>query len=113
MQALLQHKFLLILSGLAIAGLVWYGLSPSSTVPDLVPTPGTEGGTRADPGIVATLLSLRAVKLDGTIFSGTAFTQLEDFSTDIISEPVGRTNPFAPLSSPDSTSTQTPAPANR
>ncbi|MSU73660.1 hypothetical protein EXS56_00810 [Candidatus Kaiserbacteria bacterium] len=113
MQTLLQHKLLLILSGIAVAGIVWYGLSPSSVLPDLVSTPGAEGGAQADPGIVPTLLTLRSVKLDGAVFSSTAFTQLKDFSTEIVSEPVGRTNPFAPLSSPNSTSTQTLRPANR
>ncbi len=113
MQTLLQHKFLLILSGIAVAGIVWYGLVPSAALPDLVSTPSSEGGAQADPGIVSTLLTLRAVKLDGTIFSRDAFRELDDISTEIVSEPVGRTNPFAPLSSPNSTSTQTLRTPNR
>lgn len=112
MQALLQHKLLLAAAGLILAGFVWYGLSPASAVPDLSATP-SEGSAKADPGIVATLLTLRAVKLDGTIFSGTEFGRLKDFSTEIVSEPVGRTNPFAPLYSPNRNTTQTPVPANR
>ncbi len=110
MQSLLQHKLILILAGLVVAGFVWYGLSPAAESADLVSTPIEKNGTQADPGIVATLLTLRAVKLDGTIFSGTTFKELKDFSTEIVSEPVGRTNPFAPLSAgsglPNSTSTQ-------
>lgn len=114
MQALLQHKLILIASGLVVAVLVWYGLSPSSVEPDLVSSPAAEG-SQVDQGIVPTLLTLRAVKLDGTIFSAAAFTRLKDFSTDIVSEPVGRTNPFAPLSARTrtGTSTQTSTPANR
>ena len=113
MQALLQHKLLLAFSGLIVAGLLWYGLSSPSVVPNLSTTPDIEGSAKADPGIVATLLTLRAVKLDGAIFSGTEFGRLKDFSTEIVSEPVGRTNPFAPLYSPNSSTTQTPVPANR
>ncbi len=113
MQSLLQHKLILIASGLVVAGLVWYGLSPSSVEPDLVSTPSTEEGTQVDKGIVPTLLTLRAVKLDGTVFSAAAFTRLRDFSTDIVAEPVGRSNPFAPLSARTGTSTQTFTPANR
>ena len=113
MQTILQHKFLLVLSGLVVAGIVWYGLSPSSALPDLVSTPDSEGGTQADPGIVSTLLTLRSVKLDGAIFSRPAFKELDDISTEIVSEPVGRANPFAPLSARTSTSTQTFTPANR
>ncbi|MEK7156404.1 MAG: hypothetical protein AAB790_01195 [Patescibacteria group bacterium] len=115
MQALLQHKLILILSGLALAGLIWYGLSPAAPEGDLVPSPGSEGA-QVDQGIVPTLLTLRAVKLDGTIFSAPAFTRLKDISTDIIEEPVGRPNPFAPLSARTTTGTSTQTnftPANR
>ena len=112
MQSLLQHKLILILSGFAVAGLVWYGLSPSAQEPDLMPSPGVEG-LQVDQGIVPTLLALRAVKLDGTIFSSAAFARLKDNSTDIVPEPVGRPNPFAPLSVRTGTSTQTFTPANR
>ena len=100
MQTLLQHKIVLIMIALAIAGAVWYGLSPTSETPTLTSTPSGDSNTTADQGIVATLLTLRAVKLDGTIFSDPTFTQLKDFSTEIVPEPVGRTNPFAPISSP-------------
>ncbi len=113
MQTFLRHKLLLVFSGLVVAGLVWYGLAPSSELPNLDSTPTAEGSSKASPGIVATLLTLRAVKLDATIFSQTTFTQLKDFSTDIVSEPVGRPNPFAPLTSPSTSNTQTQTPANR
>jgi len=112
MQSLLQHKLILIASGIALAGLVWYGLSPSPVEPDLVPSSGVVG-SQTDQGIIPTLLALRAVKLDGTIFSAPAFTRLNDNSTDIVSEPVGRTNPFAPLSARTGTTTQNSTPANR
>ena len=78
-----------------VAGAAWYGLtSPSSTKTTLVTTTANNA-----PGqdLVETLLALRAVKLDGTIFTEPAFTGLTDFSTPIIPEPVGRPNPFAPL----------------
>lgn len=107
MNALFQHKFILIAVALAIAGAVWYGLSPSPVEPDLTSTPA--GGSLVEQGIVPTLLALRAVKLDGTIFSDPTFIRLKDFSTEIVPEPVGRTNPFAPLgkrSSGTATSTQ-------
>ncbi len=81
-----------------IAGATWYGMSATPAEPDLVPTTAQGAGTPAQ-GIVATLLTLRTVKLDGTIFSDPAFMGLQDVSTDIIAEPVGRPNPFAPLTS--------------
>lgn len=115
MQSLLQHKLILILLGFALAGLIWYGLSPSSPEGDLVSSAGTENA-QVDQGLVPTLLTLRAVKLDGTIFSAPAFTRLKDISTEIIEEPVGRANPFAPLSARTTTGTSTQTtftPANR
>lgn len=115
MQSLLQNKLILILSGIALAGFIWYGLSPSVPEGDLVPSPGTDNA-QVDQGIVPTLLMLRAVKLDGTIFSAPAFTRLKDISTDIIEEPVGRPNPFAPLSARTATDTSAQTnftPANR
>jgi len=115
MQSLLQHKLILILSGLVLAGLIWYGLSPSSPEGDLVSSPATESA-QVDQGIVPTLLTLRAVKLDGTIFSAPAFMRLRDFSKEIVEEPVGRPNPFAPLSARTNTGTSTRTsftPANR
>lgn len=115
MQPLLQHKFILIIAGVALAGLIWYGLSPSGSEGDLVSSPGAESA-ETNQGIVPTLLALRAVKLDGAIFSVSAFARLRDFSTEIVEEPVGRANPFAPLSARTSAGTSTQAtftPANR
>lgn len=105
MQTILRHKFILIGVAVLLAGLVWYGMSgtsSTSTTPDLVSTPAQSVGGAAgasDGGIVATLLTLRAVKLDGTIFTDPAFKNLKDFSTEIVPEAIGRPNPFAPLSS--------------
>lgn len=107
MQALFRHKFIVIGIALALAGAAWYGLSASPATPDLAPTPTASGSSPAEAGIVSTLLTLRAVKLDGTIFGDPEFTRLKDFSTEIVPEPVGRTNPFAPLSSPSSSASST------
>lgn len=43
------------------------------------------------------LRQLRLIELDGTIFEDPAFQSLEDFSQELIPEPVGRDNPFAPI----------------
>jgi len=107
MQTLLQNKLILVISALVVAGIAWYGLSPASATPDLISTPiATSGTKKIDQGIVQTLLSLHAVKLEGTIFSNTIFKQLKDFSTEIVVEPAGRTNPFAPLSAPSAPPSQ-------
>ncbi len=92
-----QHKLLVILGAVVLAAAVWWGLSGTGTTEELVSSQPVEEGITVNNDIVATLLSLRTVKLEGTIFTDTAFMTLKDFSTQIVPEPVGRTNPFAPL----------------
>ncbi len=105
MQGILHRKWILIVIALLIAGGTWYGLSSSpSSSSDLVSTPVASLANPAEQGLIATLLTLRAVKLDGTILTDPIFMSLRDFSTEIVEEPVGRENPFAPLSLPSSAS---------
>ena len=87
-----QHKLLFIIIILVLVGTVWYGLSQSGAPAPLLTTETvtSTGSTGADKGLVGTLLSLRAVTLSGTVFSEPAFLSLQDFSTPIIPEPVGR-----------------------
>jgi hypothetical protein len=100
MSLLARNKLLLILLGLVILGVAWYFFSGSSDTPDLLETTAGPAGLSANPqeaDLVQTLLALRAVSLSGTIFSDPAFMSLRDFGTQIIPEPIGRPNPFAPL----------------
>ncbi len=97
----MRHKLIIILA-IVVAGLAWWGLSgigsSSSPSSSLLSTQGGDASlTPADQNLVATLLQLRAVKLESTIFSEPAFGALKDFSTPIIPEPVGRENPFEPF----------------
>lgn len=54
--------------------------------------------TVIDQDLLVTLLQLRSIELDGRIFSDPVFRSLRDFSQSIAPQPVGRNNPFAPLS---------------
>ncbi len=98
-QTLTRHKLIVIVAALLIAGGVWYGLSATPSGPALITSTPIGSGNVADQGIVAVLLTMRAVKLDGTILNDPSFMSLQDFSTQIVPESVGRENPFAPLSS--------------
>ena len=51
----------------------------------------------AENDLLNLLLDIRSIKLDGNIFSKETFKSLEDFGQEIIPEPVGRENPFAPI----------------
>ena len=107
-----QHKLVFILHIIWIVGGVWYGLSQGSApAPALTTsTAGIPAGTTGSPGagqdLVGVLLTLRAVTLSGTIFTEPAFSTLQDFGTTIVPEPVGRTNPFAPLTIAAATTTE-------
>ena len=94
-----QHKILSALALVIIILAAWYGLDSSSapaTTSSLATT--TVSGNAPGDDLVSTLLTLRTVSLSGTIFSDPLFTTFKDFTTQITPEPVGRPNPFAPLS---------------
>lgn len=103
MQWITQHKLLFGLLIAIVAVAVWFGLSQGNSAPPLlttdVPAGSIAAGAGGDQQLVATLLALRTVTLNATIFSNPGFKTLRDFSTTIIPEPVGRDNPFAPLTS--------------
>jgi hypothetical protein len=98
MSFLSQHKLIIIVAVIIVVLGVWYALSGGSPQTPTLTTTTPSGTASADQELVSTLLALRAVKLDGTILSDPSFVNLRDFSTQIIPEPVGRPNPFAPLS---------------
>lgn len=98
MKNLFANKILLLVVGVIVAFGLWYGLSSSPSDTSLLDT--TTDSAATDPAsqeVLETLLALRAISLDGTIFQNPAFQSLQDFSTEIVPEPVGRPNPFAPL----------------
>ncbi len=91
-----SHKLILFGIIFLIAGVVWFALSAEPPAPNLVNTPsGSSAVLRQD--LVNTLLTFRTVELNPKILSEPAFLSLRDFSTEIIAEPIGRLNPFAPL----------------
>lgn len=109
---MLNQRFVLIgVAAFAVAGIAWYVLSGSQS--SVAAPPATVDTTAADQDVIATLLSLRATRLDNQIFSDPSFLTLSDFSTTIVPEPVGREYPFAPLGvdRPASTSVVPVAPA--
>jgi uncharacterized membrane protein YukC len=50
-----------------------------------------------DQDLISLLLELKSITLDESVFSNQAFKSLQDFSQELVPEPVGRVNPFAPL----------------
>ncbi len=106
--AIFQNKLvILILGGVVVAGVVWYSFLRDRGTGELLQTTDLTQATEADADIVNTLLELRAVSLSGTIFTDPAFLRLKDFGSQIVPEPVGRPNPFAPLSGTPTTTRAT------
>jgi hypothetical protein len=95
MDFILKNKLLVGVGIVILAGLIWWGLIGTAAPAPLLDTQGISN--ESDQDIVTTLLTLRAVNLSGTIFSDPVYLSLKDFGKDIVPEPVGRDNPFAPL----------------
>jgi hypothetical protein len=53
-----------------------------------------------DQDLISLLGTLKTIKLDDSLFADPAFKSLDDFSQALVPEAAGRTNPFAPISSP-------------
>ncbi len=83
----------------------WYGLSMSqSSAGASLSSGGSLLGSTVvsgdeDSDVLKVLLDMRTIKLDDSIFQNPAFNVLKDTSQQIIPEPVGRDNPFAPVGS--------------
>lgn len=91
----------MIVGGILLGGAAWYGMMGGGTKAPagVVTTQNVAQGAVSDEqrAILDTLFQLRAIQLTGTIFGNPAFTSLKDFRTEIVAEPIGRRNPFAPL----------------
>ncbi|MBI4133644.1 hypothetical protein HY478_03450 [Candidatus Uhrbacteria bacterium] len=95
--------YLFIAGGIIVAIIVWLSLPTESSSPSLLVAEDALSESAVERGLVDTLLQLRSVSLSGTIFADPAFMNLRDFGSQIVPEPVGRTNPFAPLSARSTT----------
>jgi hypothetical protein len=97
--SLLHHKLVIVVIIIIVIAGAWYGLSsssaPAANTDTALTSTGTDNG--GDTEIVSSLLALQAITLSGTIFSSPAYATLQDFTTAIIPEPAGRTDPFAPI----------------
>ena len=115
-----HNKLVVAVLALLVAGGAWYVLGGSGGGQEevLVTENFATPASQADKDLVTTLLQLRSVTLDGTIFSDPVFKSLKDFGSEIVPEPVGRENPFAPLPGRGATAAKpttptTPAPPAR
>lgn len=97
MNILNKFKGLIITCVILGIGFIAYTYFISQPEEQTLSAQNTSDAPVVDQDLISLLLTLRSIKLDEKIFSDTAFRSLEDFSKELIAEPVGRNNPFAPL----------------
>lgn len=106
MDLISKHKLMSLLILVVLIGAAWWEFTGSTPAP-ILSTQSADDSNSQDSEIVSTLLQLQAVSLSGTILSDPGFLSLQDFTTQIVSEPLGRPDPFAPISPSASTATTT------
>lgn len=94
-----QNKIIIVVLIVIIGGFAWFGLSDPQPTNTLLSSQSRSGAPAAEQEILRVLLDMRSIRLDSSIFENPAFASLRDYGRDILPEPVGRTNPFAPVTS--------------
>lgn len=96
-----KNALLFILVFAILGGGYWFLFGDSSS-DDLLISEGPDGGTTAAGlDLLALSARIRSIELDNSIFEDPAFKALRDFGQDLVPEPKGRRNPFAPIGSRD------------
>jgi len=95
----LKNILLFILLFAVLAGGYWFFLR-NPDAGELLLTEEPAGAT-TEAGRELILLSavIDGIQLDDSIFGSSAFQSLKDLGKDLVPEPIGRRNPFAPLGS--------------
>lgn len=91
-----QHTSLIFIAAIVLLGAFGFYYYAGSGSSDVL----TASGTTIPEGqnILALLTKVQKIKLNDAIFSDPVFLSLTDFGTTLPPQPIGRTNPFAPLS---------------
>lgn len=88
-----------LLIALVGAVVIWFGYQFFFAGDDALTVDGGEFNTQASRDtqeFLKRLQQLRAMKLDTSLFSDGRFRTLVDHRREVLDEPVGRSNPFAP-----------------
>lgn len=100
MDFLKENKMLagvLVVTVLFVGG--YFGFfSGSGSSALLTTTSADTEASKVSTELLATIGDLKGITLDTKLFSDPAYTSLVDFHVDIPLQPLGRNNPFSPLS---------------
>lgn len=96
-----SSKSLIGIIVLVIVGALVYFFYIGNKAPDvdsLLDSQATPDATAASSRILALLNQISSLKIDTSLFNDPAYQSLVDYSVPIPEIPVGRNNPFAPIS---------------
>ncbi len=99
MNAIKENKGVLIIAVIAILLLTFYMMGNTNSQGGNILLSSQNALTENvdDRELLQLLIDMRNIRLDGAIFESDIYKSLQDFSKPIVPEPVGRTDPFAPL----------------
>ena len=96
MNFLRKYKTILIVLAIAIVGFAAYTFLFGGDDEDLLTTTEVSNDA-ASQEVLSFLGTLRNTDFDLSVLDSAAFNSLRDFSVELVPEPVGRPNPFAPI----------------
>lgn len=91
----LNTLFLIIATVAVLGGGYWYFFTGGGTQPSLSSEVTVQGGARAQFEVL--IGQLEPITFDLAVLSDSRFKALVDLATPVTLEPVGRTDPFAPV----------------
>jgi|SRR3989344_383557 len=98
MKLLLKYRnIVFVLAAVVIGFAVYTRFFPAGDEPVLAEESVVPAEEAENQDLITLLLQLRSITLDDDIFTDPSFKSLSDFSQELVSEPIGRPNPFAPL----------------
>lgn len=103
MAVLTKYKNILLLVIIAVLAFVGFTIFTGGDDDSAALTSTTQKDSASIAGreLLATLLELKEINLDSSIFEDPVFRSLEDFSQELVPQPTGRRNPFAPIDQAD------------
>ncbi len=101
-EALKKYKKAIIVIVVIIVAFVGYSLfSGGDNGGNVLTSQNPSAQTAGDNELLILLINLRSITLNESLFNDSAFKSLVDFGQQLIPEPIGRRNPFAPVGSDD------------
>lgn len=90
-------KISIIVAIIVIAGLFAYRFFFVRVDEEALTSTSSSANAEVGREVLETLETLETINLDSSVFEREDFRNLKDFSVEIVPDPLGRRNPFAPI----------------